>query len=60
MSRELAHLAESEDMTSFTLERIFRAPAPDETQALELRASLLADSTVSLFVSRLIDASSDR
>ena len=40
MSMELAHLAESEDVTSFTLERIFRAPAPDETQALELRASL--------------------
>jgi len=55
MSMELANLAEGEAATNYTLERIFHVP--ESAQALELRASLLAGSTVSLFVSRLVDAS---
>ena len=57
MSMELANLAESGGATSYTLERVFRAPC--EKKALEIRASLLAGSTVSLFVSRLADAPPD-
>ena len=54
MSLELAN---SGAATSYTLERVFRAPG--ENKALEIRASLLAGSTVSLFVSRLVDATPD-
>jgi hypothetical protein len=52
MSIELAHLAERGAATK----RVFRAPG--ETQALEIRASLVAGSTVSLFLSRLVDIAS--
>ena len=51
MSLELAN---SGAATSYTLERVFRAPG--ENEALEIRASLLAGSSLSLFVSRLVDA----
>ena len=51
MSLELAN---SGAATSYTLERVFRAPG--ENKALEIRASLLAGSSLSLFVSRLVDA----
>lgn len=51
MSLELAN---SGAATSYTLERVFRAPGGNK--ALEIRASLLAGSSLSLFVSRLVDA----
>ena len=57
MSMELADFAEDGAAASYTLERMIRAPG--ETKTLEIRASLLRGSTVSLFVTRLVDIAPD-